>query len=238
MTRFDTTRWSMVLQARDGTAQARSALETLCRTYRPPVLAYIRHRGYSAETAEDLAQTFFVRFLEDEYHADADPGRGRFRNFLLTALKRFLIDADEEAHAIKRGGRIRFHSLDHDEVGSLPPGNLADAETPEHAFERTWAITLIQAAMKRLRAEAVRAGRQELFEHLSEFLAERPDEAEYARVAGALNLRRNTLAVTVHRLRHRLRELIRDELAQTTANAAELESEIRDMRSVLGENIA
>jgi RNA polymerase sigma-70 factor (ECF subfamily) len=237
MTRFDTTRWSMVLEAREDSARARSALETLCRTYRPPVLTYIRRRVGHVE-AEDLAQVFFARFLEHAYHADADPARGRFRAFLLTALKRFLIDANSEAHAIKRGGRIMFRSLEQDSIDGDTIDRIADADTPERAFERSWAVALIDAAMQRLRQEARQAGKLELFEQLHEFLVERPDEADYARVAAALNLRRNTLAVTVHRLRHRLHELIRDELAQTTTTDAELDSEIRDMRQALGETIA
>ncbi len=233
--RFDTTRWSMVLHARDGGNDARGALEGLCRTYRPPVLAYIRHRGYSAETAEDLAQGFFTQFLEHAYHADADPARGRFRAFLLTALKRFLIDADNEARTIKRGGGIRFKSLDQDTASdSSTLDNLADTDSPERAFERSWAVTVLETAMSRLREEAAHAGKQALFEHLSEFVTERPDEADYARVASALNLRRNTLAVAVHRMRHRLRELIRDELAQTTVTRTELESELRELHGSLG----
>ena len=111
MGRFDTTRWSVVLRARGGPAEARSALEVLCRTYRPPVLAFVRSRGYAADAAEDLTQAFFTRFLERAWHASADPERGRFRSFLLTALKRFLIDADLETAALKRGGAIRFELL-------------------------------------------------------------------------------------------------------------------------------
>jgi RNA polymerase sigma factor (sigma-70 family) len=238
MTRFDTTRWSMVLRARDGSGQARGALETLCRTYRPPVLAYIKRRGYSVETAEDLTQTFFGHFLERAYHADADQTRGRFRAFLLTALKRFLIDAEHQAHAVKRGGRVHFKSSDHDITHAEELENLADGQTPESAFECSWAATLLESALSRLREEAANAGKQALFEQLSEFLTERPDDADYARVAAALNLRRNTLAVAVHRLRHRLRELIREELAQTTIDPAGLESEFRDMRTALGTAIA
>jgi len=222
------------MRARDGSGQARTALEALCRTYRPPVLAYIRRRGYSAETSEDLAQTFFFHFIEHAYHANADPARGRFRAFLLTALKRFLIDADNEAHAAKRGGGYQFKSLEQSTGNGNTLENLADSETPERAFERSWAVTLLEAAMGRLREEASSAGKTELFEQLSEFLTERPDEADYARVAAALKLRRNTLAVAVHRLRHRLRELIREELAQTTMDRADLESELRDMRAALG----
>jgi RNA polymerase sigma factor (sigma-70 family) len=238
MTRFDTTRWSIVLRARDSTGEARTALEALCRTYRPPVLAYIRRRGYSPENAEDLSQAFFTEFLEQASHAKADPARGRFRAFLLTALKRFLIDADIAANTVKRGGRVQMKSLDDSAISISSAENLADAETPELAFERTWAVTLLESAMLRLREEAVQAGKQDLFDALSEFLTERPDEADYARVADSFNLRRNTLAVAVHRLRHRLRELVRDELAQTTIDRLDLEAELRDMRMALGKAIA
>lgn len=232
MSRFDTTRWSIVLRARGEAVEARAALEALCQRYRPPVLSYIRRRGRSAENAEDLAQTFFTRFLEHAYHADADPARGRFRAFLLTALKRFLIDADEEDRTIKRGGLVHFRSLD-DASNGASLEHMADARTPEIAFERDWAATVLEAAMFRLRSEAETAGKRALFDQLSEFLLERPDDADYTRVAEALHLRRNTLAVAVHRLRHRLRELVRDELAQTTADRAELESELRQMRAAL-----
>ncbi len=228
--RFETTRWSMVLHARD----TRGALETLCRTYRPPVLDYIRHRGYPTDGAEDLAQTFFTQFIEHAWHADADPARGRFRAFLLTALKRFLIDADEQARTKKRGGDIRFHSFDQTATNNNTLDGIAAADTPELAFERSWAAAQLDSAMRRLRAEAEAAGKLALFEQLREFLGERPDEADYTRVAEALHLRRNTLAVAVHRMRHRLRELVRDELAQTTTNRAEMESELRALRHSLG----
>lgn len=225
MGQFDTTRWSVVLRARGGPAEAREALEVLCRTYRPPVLAFVRSRGYPADAAEDLTQAFFARFLERAWHSAADPGRGRFRSFLLTALKRFLIDASFEAAALKRGGAFHFESLDEDAAGDGATG-----ETPDSVFEREWARAVLSAAFGRLRAEAEQAGKLDLFNRLSEFLVERPDEAEYARVAEELRLRRNTLAVAVHRLRHRLRELVREELAETTSNGAELEDELRTMR--------
>ncbi|HZX91637.1 MAG TPA: sigma factor [Rudaea sp.] len=230
MTRFDTTRWSMVVRARGDSRDARDALGSLCRAYRPPVVAYIRSRGYAGD-AEDLAQTFFARFLEDAYHTVADPARGRFRAFLLTALKRFLINADVEAHALKRGGGMRIDAL----ADEAPSGAdwLINSASPERAFERSWAIAVLDAAMTRLRQEAEQAGKGALFEQLREFLTERPDEADYARAAAALNLRRNTLAVAVHRLRHRLRELVREELAQTTACKDDLDVELRELRATL-----
>jgi RNA polymerase sigma-70 factor (ECF subfamily) len=230
MSRFDSTQWSLVLRAQGDSDEARSALEALCRAYRPPVLAYVRNRGYHGDAAEDLTQSFFARFLEHAYYADADPLRGRFRAFLLTALKRFLIDADEEAHAVKRGGRMHFESLDNnvDETRVL-----SEEVTPERAFERAWALVVLDAAMRKLRAEAERAGKRELFETLREFLTERPDETDYARAAATLNLRRNTLAVAVHRLRHRLRDLVRAELAQTAAATGDFEAELNELRAAL-----
>lgn len=227
MGRFDTTRWSVVLRARSGPADARAALDALCRTYRPPVLAFVRSRGYPADAAEDLTQAFFERFLERGWHAAADPARGRFRTFLLTAVKRFLIDALEEANALKRGGGYKFLPLD------VAGSDVAGGETPDRVFQREWARAILEAALGRLRAEASEAGKLDLFEHLAEFLVEPPDAADYARVAHALGLRRNTLAVAVHRLRHRLRELVRDELTETTAGPSELEMEMRALRDGL-----
>lgn len=228
MGRFDTTRWSLVLQAQGEPDGSRCALETLCRTYRPPVLAYVRKRGYAPDAAEDLTQAFFARFLERASYSSADPDRGRFRTFLLTMLKRFLIDAELEAGAVKRGGNVRFVSID--EAG---PRVEAIADTPERAFERDWARAILHAALARLRSEAEAADKLALFEYLSEFLIEPPDEADYARVAAKLDLRRNTLAVAVHRLRHRLRELVRDEIAETTADREHMEQELRAMRGSL-----
>lgn len=229
MGRFDTTRWSVVLQARGDPASARAALETLCRTYRPAVLAYVRAHTRARDDAEDLTQAFFARFLEQAWHASADPERGRFRSFLLTALKRFLIDAHAGAQALKRGGGYRFEPLAADDADMA-----SDGDTPARAFDRAWAIAVLDSALAHLRGEAEQAGKLALFERLSEFLAEAPDETDYARAAADLNLRRNTLAVAVHRLRQRLRELVRQELADTTADRADMDTELHALREALG----
>lgn len=228
MSHFETTRWSLVLQAGNAAPQARDALEMLCRIYRPPVLAYVRGRGYSADTAEDLAQAFFAQFIEHAWHAGANPARGRFRAYLLTMLKRYLIDATVAAHALKRGGDRQFESLDAD--GATTPES---DDSPDRAFERAWALTVLHTALEHLQVEAEQAGKRDLFNALREFLVERPDEADYARVAQALGLRRNTLAVAVHRLRHRLRALLEAELAHTTAGKGDFEEEMRQMRAAL-----
>jgi RNA polymerase sigma-70 factor (ECF subfamily) len=232
MTRFDTTRWSVVLAAQGSGDDRRAALESLCRTYRPPVLAYICSRGYRSDVAEDLTQSFFTRFLERGHYPEAGPARGRFRAYLLTAIKHFLVNAAEEAHAVKRGGRIRFESIDADASHSavLPAGG----DNPEQVFEQAWALAVLDSALHRLRKEAQLAGKGELFEHLRDFLAEQPNNADYARVAAALKLRRNTVAVSVHRLRHRLLALVREEVAQTAADKGAFEIELRELRDALG----
>jgi RNA polymerase sigma-70 factor (ECF subfamily) len=225
MNRFQTTRWSIVLDARKDPDQARRALESLCRTYRPPVYAYILGHHYTTESAEDLTQAFFARFIEQSYHLKADPLRGRFRAFLLTALKRFLGDVLDQEKTIKRGGHAQVRSLD----SVTGDSGLLDRATPEFAFHRSWAHTVVKNALRKLRDEAKAAGKAELFDALSVFIAERPDDADYERVAAKFGMRRNTLAVAVHRLRQRLRELIREQLAETSADNAELEHEMHEL---------
>lgn len=235
MTRFQTTRWSIVLQAREGTSEARAALEQLCRTYRTPVIAYVRRRGNcSAHDAEDLGQAFLTSFIEHATHSRADPARGSFRAFLLTALKHFLDDAGDRAGARKRGGHVQFESLDTADGAEGEGIEIAsERDTPEQAFERAWAEAALRAAMRRLQAEAAAAGRAPLFERLSEFLIERPSDADYRRLAVELDMRSNTVAVSVHRLRRRLRELLHGELADTAADANGLQGEFDQLHRSL-----
>jgi RNA polymerase sigma-70 factor (ECF subfamily) len=232
VTHFQTTRWSLVLEARQDDARSRVALEALCRTYRAPVLAFIRSRGASPDEAEDLAQAFFARFIERAFHAHADPARGRFRAFLLTALKNFLADAKDHDRAAKRGGRIMLRSFESAAKDSI---DVVDGgESPEAAFDRAWSQAVLQAALRTLRREANKAGKAALFAALGEFLIEPPDEADYARVAAQLGMRRNTLAVAVHRLRSRLRQLVCQELGATAADGDDLEAEMAQLRRSLG----
>lgn len=229
MNRFRTTRWSLVMGARSASHSAARALDELCRIYRPPVLAYLRRHGRPEAEAEDLTQAFFEQLLRLRTHAAADPQRGRFRIFLLVTLKRFLMNQVAFAHAAKRGGGQVALSLDVEvERGDGP----TDPDTPEAAFERAWASTVVRQAMHRLQVEADAAGKQDLFRALRVFLLESPDVDEYAQVAERLGLRRNTLAVAIHRLRQRLRELVREELAETVTEPGELEAEVEALQSV------
>lgn len=229
MTQFATTRWSLILEARGGPETARAALEEICRAYRRPVLAYVRHSGRSANDAEDLTQEFFARLLERRWDANADPARGRFRAFLLTALKRFLLDDHATANARKRGGGYRKVELEHAIEECVAPLS----QSPEQVFERTWALTVIERAYARLRLEAGSSGKGPLFERLVPFLGEPAAAEDYRRLGDALHMRPNTVAVYVYRLRLRLRELVREELADQTDGAVALEIELRALGAAL-----
>ena len=223
---FATTRWSLILDAHLGPEAALDALEQICRDYRGPVLSYVRRCGYSAADAEDLTQEFFTRLLERRWHTNADPARGRFRSYLLTALRRFLLDAKDSASARKRGGgHLRVDTEDAIGVLAAP-----STESPEQAFTRNWMNTVLERAVHRLRNEAIAAGKGELFQRLNGFIAEPPDASGYRALALELNLRANTIAVNVHRLRQRLRTLVRLELLQTVADPAALDDELRELR--------
>jgi len=226
MTAFATTRWSLILESRLDTASAHEALQALCTAYRGPVLAYVRHRGHGREDAEDLTQEFFAHFLAERIHHAADPARGRFRAYLLGALRYFLADQFTVKSALKRGGRAQHEQLDEAE----PSGS----DQPERVFERHWALTVMQRALTRMRAEAEAAGKERLFDALRDFLVEQPSTDDYERVCAQLGMRRNTLAVAVHRMRHRLRELIRAELADTVLSPEDVEAELGALREVLG----
>ena len=229
MSRFQTTRWSLVLDAAGTSPHARTALASLCDAYRRPVLAYVRRHVDTTDAAEDLTQAFFLQFIERAWHEAADPARGRFRSYLLTAVRRFLIDQHVQSRRIKRGVGVAFEPID-----ALSDGAPADTEDPESVFNRDWALTVVDAALTRLREEAAAAGKLALFEQLCEFLIERPADTDYARAAAELTLRRNTLAVAVHRLRHRLRELVRAEIGETTSGSEALGQELRELRLALG----
>src|SRR5262245_32075790 len=166
MTAFATTRWSLILESRSDSSSARDALEQLCAAYRGPVLAYVRHRGHGRDEAEDLTQEFFAHFLAERIHHAADPARGRFRAYLLGALRYFLPDQAVARSAPRRGGAAHHERLDEVELGG--------GEQPERAFERHWALTVMQRALTRLRAEAEQSGKEKLFDDLRDFLVEQP----------------------------------------------------------------
>ncbi len=229
---FATTHWTVILAAGQPEApQHTEALEQLCRAYWAPVYAYVRRRGHRLEDAQDLTQEFFSRLLAKEWLAEVTPGPSRFRAFLLTALSRFLANEYDRATAKKRGGGVAPIELADAE---LRYGDaLAVPETPGQAFDRQWALTVLDSALLRLREEASANGRSPQLELLSPFLSREPEEHEYDTVARQLGMARGGVGVAVHRLRRRYRELVRATIADTVAEPSEVEAELRYLLEVL-----
>ncbi len=224
--KFPTTRWTLVVAAGDPRrTDARSALVYLCERYWYPLYAYLRRRGYPADQAQDLTQEFFTRVLEGRYLDRADPEKGRFRSFLLTSLKFFVADEEDRQRARKRGGGqlVPFEFSSGEKRYQREP---AHDETPERIFERRWALSVLDRVVEKLRDEFVQHGRPEHFERLKVFLLGQSD-APYATLSREMNTSEGALKVAIHRLRKRYRELFRQEIADTVADPAEVESELR-----------
>jgi len=224
---FATTHWSIVLAAGErGSPESETALATLCETYWYPLYAYVRRRGHTAEDAQDLTQAFFAVLLEKEYVRAADRERGRFRSFLLTALKRFLSKERNKARAQKRGGGRLTISLDIESGESLYAREPSHEWTPERVFERRWALTLLDQTMARLRRKYVETGKAELFDRLKAFVAGEGDAPAYGEVAKEMGMTEGAVKVAVHRLRQRYRDALRSEIAQTVADPADVDDEL------------
>lgn len=231
---FATTRWSLVAAAQDRTAPAaRAALADLCRVYWFPVYGYVRRRGHPHHAAEDLTQAFFARLLEKSDLAAADPARGRFRSFLLTACQHFLANEHDRATARKRGGGVAHVPIDFSGADSRTSFEPAGGEPPERAFDREWALGLLDRALTELRAEYAESGRGKLFDGLKDALAGGA-EVPYAAKAREIGLTEGAVKVAVHRLRQRYRARLRALIADTVATPDEVDDEIRDLFAALG----
>jgi RNA polymerase sigma factor (sigma-70 family) len=193
--------------------------------------AYLRRRGYPAHQAQDLTQEFFIRLLEGRYLDRSDPEKGRFRSFLLTSLKFFVADEEDRHRARKRGGGMTV-SLEFSSGEEQYQREPAHDETPERIFERCWALSLLDRVVEKLQEEFVHHGHPEHFERLKVFLLGQSD-APYAVLAQEMNTSEGALKVAIHRFRKRYRELFRHEIADTVADPAEVESELRYLAAVL-----
>jgi len=231
---FATTHWSVVLAAgQRESPQATEALEKLCRSYWYPLYACVRREGFGPEDAQDLTQEFFARLLARDYVARADPHRGKFRSFLLTGLRRFLCDERDKARRLKRGGGEPLISFDAQAAEDRYRLEPADQLTPERVFERSWAATLLERAACRLREEYVASCRGGLYEQLTEFRLDAPEQRAYADVAAQLGQSESAVKSAIHRLRQRHHQLVRDEITQTLADPAEVDEEIRYLLGVI-----
>jgi RNA polymerase sigma factor (sigma-70 family) len=233
--RFATTHWSVVLAAgHSSSLQHQPALSQLCHTYWYPLYAYLRRHGCDAHQAADHTQAFFTRLLEKETLKRVKPEGGKFRSFMLTALKHFISNERVRAAAQKRGGGRAILSLNLEDAENQYVLEPADDLTPDKLFEKSWALTLLKRAMDRLEAEMAAKGKQALFGQLKGYLAAETETIPYQKVAATLNMTEGTVRVSVHRLRRRCRALLRDEIAQTVTSSEEVDDEIHDLFTALG----
>ncbi|HEY5911395.1 MAG TPA: sigma-70 family RNA polymerase sigma factor [Verrucomicrobiae bacterium] len=234
---FATTHWSVVLAAANHeTPEAAAALERLCGTYWYPLYVYVRRRGYGPEDAQDLTQQFFALLLQKDYFRLADPARGRFRTFLLHALEHFVINEWKRAHRLKRGGGAVCLPLD------LPAGEQryalesANSTTPEQAYEKRWALTLLDQVLASLRQQYTAAKKERLFDELARLLWGKDSNSRsdsYVAVGARLGMSENAVRVAMHRLRERYRQLLKAEVAQTVASPGEVDEEVRYLLRVV-----
>lgn len=232
--KFEATHWSVVLRAGQlNSAESEAALATLCETYWPPLYAFVRRLGRSPEDASDLVQEFFARLLEKNYIAAADPTRGKFRTFLLTAFKRFMANEWDKTNRLKRGGgqvHISLDSRDFEDRGLAEPSHN---ETAEKAFDRRWALKLLDVVLSRLEEEFVEAGKATQYQSLKIFLMPESGEARQAQVAADLGTTESAVKSSVHRMRQRYRELLREEIGNTVSTMSDIDDELRDLFAAL-----
>jgi RNA polymerase sigma-70 factor (ECF subfamily) len=236
---FGTTRWSLILSAAGSNVdeqKAREALAELCRTYWRPVFLFVSRQGHPVEEAQDLTQDFFAMVLESDWLRRADEHRGRFRSFLLKSLQNFLSHAKERTRAVKRGGRIEFVSWD-EWMAEAPSQLSVPAETlhipPEQLFDLRWAATVVEHALQRLREECEAKGRLRLFETLSVHLTSERSDLSYANLAVSLGIAETMVKKQLHNLRKRYRWFLRDEVAHTVENLADIDDEVRHLCAAL-----
>ena len=221
---FAATRWTLVARASGDDPTAQAALSELCAAYYAPVIAFLRARGRDEDTARELAHAFFEKVLAGGALGGADQARGRFRSYLLGAVKHFLADRFDRARAEKRGAGIEPEPLD----------ETADAPVEdERIFDRQWALTLIARALETTGAELRDAGKAQHFDVLKPWITGGGETFPQAAAAQQLGLSEGAVKVAIHRLRQRFREAVKAEIAQTVPTPADIDDELRHLLAVL-----
>jgi RNA polymerase sigma factor (sigma-70 family) len=227
---FPDTRWSQVVLAGEGeSAASHQALEQLCQSYWQPIYGFLRRKGYAPHDAEDLTQQFFLRLLKGDSLARAERSKGRFRTFLLGALHHFLADEFRKSSAQKRGGTnlpfvVNFREAE-ERYLEEPDPNL----TPEQMYDRRWAAGLLQRAFESLSSEFESAGLRARFDRFKVLLANEPAQGQYERLASELGMTRRAVGAAVYRMRQRYRQLVRGQVADTVAQAGEIDAELAQL---------
>lgn len=230
---FDSTEWSVVLGARRDSADRPAALQRLCSAYWLPIYGYLRRRGHAPADAEDLTQSFFAYLLESDFLERPDPAKGRFRGYLVGAVKYFLAQHYERLGAQKRGGGAHF--VDWATIDAERDFAACDQPQldPSETYEKTWALTLLARALRHLEAEQAAAGKARQFAVLQPFLSTTPTRGDYESAAATLGTTRTNVAVWVHRLNHRYAEIVKLEVAATVRDPAEIGAEMQHLLNAL-----
>ena len=232
---FESTEWSVVLAARDGDGSAaRTAMNGLCAAYWQPLYAFARRAGHSSDDAADMVQAYFERFLEKDFLHEVRPEAGRFRSFLLASMRHFLANEWDRRKAQKRAGDLAALSLDFLAAERRWAGEPRDdRRTPEEEYERRWALAILARALDSLARDEAAAGRRESFAELKSFLTEAGD-APYREIAARLGQTEGAVKVAVHRLRRRFGDTLRRTIAETVADPAEVDDELKQLLRALG----
>jgi RNA polymerase sigma-70 factor (ECF subfamily) len=233
---FAETQWSLVMRARERSAPlALDALEHLCRTYWYPLYGFVRRQGYDRATAKDLTQGFFERMLEKETLKHVEREKGKFRSFLLASLKNFVANERVRDTAQKRGGPHKPVSLDAEEAEARFDLEPFHEDTPDRAFDRAWAMTILENALKQLQQEYESAGKADLFTALQPYLSGDRDEPAYVSVAEKFSMTETAVRMAVVRLRRKFGRVLRAQVGQTVAGGPELNDELRYLFAALAD---
>ena len=227
---FRTTRWTQVSRAKADSPEGRRALAELCNAYYEPVTTFLRYELRDADAARELAHDFFAHLLAGGAIARAEQERGRFRSYLLGAVKHFLSHQREARQRLKRGGGVPNISLDETEACSVPDARVL---SPDAAFDRQWALTVVALALETLRRECVAGGRADFFEQVKSWLTGDTGRGDQAALAASCGTNANALKVAVHRLKRRFRQLLKAEVAGTLDDPALVEVEMRALFAAL-----
>ena len=231
---FRTTRWTQVSRAKADSEEGRQALADLCKGYYEPVVVFLRCELRNADAAREMAHEFFARVLAGDALASAERERGRFRSYLLGAVKHFLSHHREAARRLKRGGGAECVSLDDEDEAEARSVPDARALAPDTAFDRQWALTVLARALEALRLECAAAGREAFFEQVKPWLTGEAAHGDQAALAASCGLNAATLKVAVHRLKGRFRQSVKAEVARTLDDPGQVEAEMRALFAALG----
>lgn len=233
---FATTHWSVVLAASSASStDYRNALSSLCETYWFPIYAYLRKLGYTVHHAEDHTQEFFTILMEKQGFHSINPNKGKFRSYLLGALKHYLADARDRANAKKRGGEFKIVSLDLMHCENQLSLESKNGLSPEQQYHRSWALALLQRAINRIKSESNRSDKPHVFDHIIQYLIpfRDKDQVPYREAAADLGMSEAALKAAIYRLRKRYRELLMDEIINTVADENMVEEEIQSLIEAL-----